>query len=49
MTNLGLFDVTPGGFVLREIAPGYSPEDVQAVTEAELLISPDLIQVSGTG
>jgi hypothetical protein len=26
-----------------------SPEDVQAVTEAELLISPDLIQVSGTG
>ena len=49
MTNLGLFNVTPGGFVLREIAPGYSPEDVQAVTEAELLISSDLIQVSGTG
>jgi len=49
MTNLGLFDVTPGGFALREIAPGYSPEEVQAVTEAELLISPDLIQISGTG
>ena len=26
VTNLGLFDVTPDGFVLREIAPGYSPE-----------------------
>ena len=27
---------------MREIAPGYTPEEVQAVTEAKLIISPDL-------
>ena len=42
VTDLGLFDVTPEGFLMREIAPGYTPEDVQAVTEAKLIISPDL-------
>ncbi len=42
VTNLGLFDITPDGFVMREIAPGYTPEEVQAVTEAKLTISPDL-------
>ena len=42
VTNLGLFDVTPEGFVMREIAPGYTPEEVQAVTEAALVIAPDL-------
>jgi 3-oxoacid CoA-transferase B subunit len=42
VTDLGLFDVTPEGFVMREIAPGYTPEEVQAVTEAKLIISPDL-------
>ena len=42
VTNLGLFDITPEGFLLREIAPGYTPEEVQAVTEAKLIVSPDL-------
>ena len=42
VTNLGLFEVSPQGFVLREIAPGYTPEEVQEVTGAELIISPDL-------
>ena len=42
VTNLGLFDVTPEGFLMREIAPGYTPEEVQAVTEAKLIISPEL-------
>ena len=42
VTNLGLFDITAEGFVMREIAPGYTPEEVQAVTEATLIISPDL-------
>ena len=42
VTNLGLFDITPEGFLMREIAPGYTPEEVQAVTEAKLIISPDL-------
>ena len=42
VTNLGLFDITPEGFLMREIAPGYTPEEVQAVTEAKLIISSDL-------
>ena len=42
MTNLGLLDVTSDGFVLREIAPGHTPEDVQTVSEAEIGISPNL-------
>ena len=42
VTNLGLFDIAPEGFLMREIAPGYTPEEVQEVTEAKLIISPDL-------
>lgn len=43
-TNLGLFEVTPEGFLLREIAPGYTPTEIQAVTEARLNISKDLTE-----
>ena len=42
VTNLGLFQVTPQGFLMREIAPGYTPEEVQEVTEAKLIIPQDL-------
>jgi 3-oxoacid CoA-transferase B subunit len=48
VTNLGLFDITPEGFLLREVAPGYTPEDVQAVTEAKLIISPSLKELHVT-
>ena len=41
-TTLGLFEVTSGGFVLREIAPGYAPDEVRAATGAKLLVPPDL-------
>ena len=44
-TNLGLFEITPEGFVLNEIAPGHTPEEVQAQTEAKLTISPTLKEV----
>ena len=43
-TNLGLFEVTPQGFLLREIAPGYTPEEVQAVTGARLVVPDDLLE-----
>ena len=35
-TDLAVIDVTEGGFVLRQCAPGLSLEDVQARTAAEL-------------
>jgi 3-oxoacid CoA-transferase subunit B len=42
VTELAVIDVTPGGLLLREVAPGVTPQDVQARTEARLLIAPDL-------
>jgi 3-oxoacid CoA-transferase subunit B len=42
MTELAVIDVTPQGLVLREVAPGVSPEDVQKATEPTLRISPEL-------
>jgi 3-oxoacid CoA-transferase subunit B len=47
VTELGVIDVTPGGLVLREIAPGVTPEQVQAATEAKLQIAPDLKVMKG--
>jgi 3-oxoacid CoA-transferase subunit B len=41
-TDLGLFEVTPQGFVLREHAPGWTPEEIQHETEAKLIIPRDL-------
>ena len=45
MTDLGLFEVTPKDFILREIAPGHNPEDVQELTEARLIVSSELKEV----
>ncbi len=42
VTDLGLFAVTPQGFQLREYAPGWSPADIQAHTEAQLHLADDL-------
>ena len=44
VTTLGLFEVIPQGFLLKEIAPGYTPEEVQAVTEARLVVPDDLTE-----
>ena len=48
-TNLGLFEITEQGFLLTEIAPGYTPEDVQAVTGAQLTVSPNLREFARAG
>jgi 3-oxoacid CoA-transferase subunit B len=45
VSELGLFEITEDGFVLMEIAPGVTVEDVKAKTEGRLLISPDLKQI----
>jgi 3-oxoacid CoA-transferase len=39
VTDLAVIDVTPEGLHLREVAPGVTPEYVQSVTEATLLIA----------
>lgn len=43
VTELGVMEVTEEGIVLKEIAEGISVEDIQAQTEAKLIISNDLI------
>jgi 3-oxoacid CoA-transferase B subunit len=38
VTDLAVIDVTPGGMVLRDVAPGWTPEEVQRHTEARLIV-----------
>ncbi len=38
VTDLAVIDVTPHGLVLREVAPGWTPAEVQALTEAKLIV-----------
>jgi 3-oxoacid CoA-transferase subunit B len=42
VTELAVIAVTPEGLVLREVAPGVTPDDVQKVTEPTLRRAPDL-------
>ena len=42
VSDLAYIDVTPEGLLLREVAPGVTPEQVQKVTEPRLRISPEL-------
>ena len=44
VTERCYFEVTPEGLVLRELAPGYTVEDIKACTEADFLV-PDEIGV----
>lgn len=46
VTELAVIEITPGGLLLREVAQGVTPEDVQKVTEAKLRISEDLKPMS---
>jgi len=38
ITEMGVIEVTPDGLVLREVAPGYTAQQVQEMTEAELIM-----------
>ncbi len=44
-TDLAVIEVTPKGLLLREVASGLTPQDVQSVTEPKLIISPDLKEI----
>jgi 3-oxoacid CoA-transferase subunit B len=46
VTEMGVIEVTPQGLLLREVAPGFTPEDVQKATEPKLQLSPSLTTVS---
>ncbi|MDH6353925.1 acetate CoA/acetoacetate CoA-transferase beta subunit [Dysgonomonas sp. PH5-45] len=42
VSEMGVIEVTDKGLVLKEIHPEFTPEDVQAATEATLIIADDL-------
>ena len=42
VTELGVFDVTPGGFVLADVAPGVTVDEIRSKTEASFAVHPDL-------
>jgi 3-oxoacid CoA-transferase subunit B len=46
VTELAVIKVTPSGLLLLEVAPGETAESVQKVTEAKLIVSPDLKTIS---
>lgn len=41
VSDFGLIEVTPQGFVLKEYAPDMTPEKVLAATEGKMTIAPD--------
>jgi len=44
-TGLVVIEVTPSELILKEIAPGFTPEEIQAVTEPHLIIAMDLKEI----
>ncbi len=46
VTDVALIDVTEGGLLLREYAPGWTAEAIQAITEAHLEVAADLCEIS---
>jgi acyl CoA:acetate/3-ketoacid CoA transferase beta subunit len=39
VTNLCVFDVTTGGLVLRELAPGITEDEVRSATEPHFVVA----------
>ena len=45
VTEMGFMEVTHEGIVLKEISPEFSVEEVQAATEAQLIIPDGLVHM----
>lgn len=46
ITDLAVIEVTKAGLVLKELAPGWTVEEVQALTEPKLLLASDLKEIA---
>ena len=42
ITDIAVIEVTNQGLVLKEVVPGWTVEEIQALTEPKLIIAPDL-------
>ncbi len=45
VTDIAVIEVTKEGLVLKEVAPAWTAEDVQALTEPKLIVAPDLKEI----
>jgi len=45
-TDLAVIEVTAQGLVLKEVAPGWTPEEIQSLTEAPLIIADNLQEIT---
>jgi 3-oxoacid CoA-transferase len=46
ITDIAVIEVTPGGLLLKEVAPGWTADEVQALTEARLTVAADLTEIT---
>ena len=45
VTNVAVIEVSDQGLVLRETAPGWTPEEIQTITEPTLIVAPDCREI----
>jgi acetate CoA/acetoacetate CoA-transferase beta subunit len=45
ITDIAVVEVATSGLVLKEVAPGFTPNDIQSVTEPELIIDPLITEI----
>jgi acetate CoA/acetoacetate CoA-transferase beta subunit len=45
VTDMAVIEVTPAGLVLKERAPGLTPDEIQGVTEPPLIIASDIKEI----
>lgn len=45
VTDLAVIDVTDKGLLLKEVAPGWSVEEVKKLTEADLVVAKDVSEI----
>ena len=45
-TDIAVIRVTPQGLLLQEVAPGWTPQEVQALTEPPLITDPNLQEIA---
>jgi 3-oxoacid CoA-transferase subunit B len=45
VTDIAVIEVNQEGLVLKEVAPGWTPAEIQELTEPKLIIAPDLKEI----
>ena len=45
VTDMAVIEIGPEGLILKEVAPGFTPEEIQEVTEPRLIIAGDCKEI----